>query len=219
MSPSGSQLVLFDIDGTLVPRPGCEPRLARYLLKRGHLGPRQIVAFLYFWLRYLPVHGRDTPQKNKAWLAGLEVAAVREWSAVFVRDVLVAAVCPPVRARLDAHVGAGDHVVLLSGTPDFIAGPLAVQLGAHAGYGSRCATRHGRYLAAPPVAHPHGATKVDAARRVAAQAGLPLGQAVAYGDSANDTQLFRAVARSVAVMPDRRLREAAAGEDWEIMMP
>lgn len=211
-------LVLFDVDGTLVPRPGCEPRFARYLLKRGHLGPRQVLAFLYFWLRYLPVYGRHIPQKNKAWLAGLPVTSVREWAVAFVREALVSTIHPSVLARLKEHVAAGDHVVLLSGTPDFIVDALTSELGAHAGYGSVCATRNGYYLATPPERHPYGITKVTAAREIATSAGLALERAIAYGDSINDAHLFRVVGRSVAVMPDRRLREAAGGENWEIMI-
>ena len=49
------KLAIFDIDGTLV-EGSTERRFWRYLLKRGHQGPRQVVAYLTFWLRYLPRH-------------------------------------------------------------------------------------------------------------------------------------------------------------------
>lgn len=218
MTKQGSQrLVLFDVDGTLIPRPGCEPRFARYLLRRGRLGPRQILGFLYFWVRYLPAYGRHIPQKNKAWLAGLRVTQVRDWAVAFVRDVLLPVGYQPALERLREHVDAGDHVVLLSGTPDFIVNALADQLGVAGAYGSICATRNGRFRAVPPVRHPYGPTKVTAAREIAEAAGLPLAQAIAYGDSINDAHVFRVVGHSVAVMPDRRLRAAAGGEDWEIL--
>lgn len=217
MRPPCPRLVLFDIDGTLIPRPGCEPRFARYLLKRGRLGPQQILAFLYFWIRYLPTFGRHLPQKNKAWLCGVRVELVREWAAEFVHEVLVPAIPAPVLARLKAHLEAGDHVVLLSGTPDFIVDALAVELGTAAAYGAVCESRDGRYCAKPPVCHPHGAAKVAAAHEVAAAAGLVLEEGITYGDSINDAHLFRAVGEAVAVMPDRRLREAAGVEDWEII--
>lgn len=217
MSQHDPRLVLFDIDGTLIPRPGCEPRFARYLLKRGCLGPRQILAFLYFWIRYLPALGRHLPQKNKAWLCGLPVETVRDWAAVFVRDALVPVIPAPVLARLKAHLDAGDHVVLLSGTPDFIVDALSAELGTAGGRGAVCATRDGRFRATPPVSHPYGPSKASAAQEFAAAAGLALEQSIAYGDSINDAHLFRVVGDAVAVMPDRRLREAAGAEDWEII--
>lgn len=212
------RLVLFDIDGTLVPRPAAEPRLARWLLRRGRLGPRQILAFLWFVLRYFPVYGRLVLQKNKAWLSGLEPAVVDEWAHEFVAAVLLDCVYPPALRRLREHVEAGDHVVLLSGTPDFLARALASALGAEGAYGSLCSICGGRYCAALPDRHPHGATKVDAARAVAQAAGLELATAIAYGDSINDAHLFRVVGRSVVVMPDRRLRAAAGGEGWETLV-
>lgn len=217
MKAHATRLVLFDIDGTLVPPPGCEPRFARYLLKRGHLGLPQALASAYFWVRYLPVCGRDLPQKNKAWLAGLPVDRVREWAGEFVREALVPIIAAPIRVRLKAHLDAGDHVVLLSGTPGFIVDVLSQELGVRSGRGAVCATRDGRFRAALPVSHPYGPDKTRAAQEIASAAGLALEQAVAYGDSINDAHLFRAVGDAVAVMPDRRLREAAGVEDWEII--
>lgn len=209
------RLVLFDIDGTLVPGRGSEPRFAAWLWRRGRLGPRQFFGYVYCLLRYLPRHGRNILQKNKAYLSGLPVAAVREWAEDFVAADLQPALYPPAVARLRVHVEAGDHVVLLSGTPDFIAAPLARLLGTRGGYGALCAAAGGVFLAAPPVRHPYGRAKVEAARDIAAETGLPLERAVAYGDSINDAPLFHAVGNSVVVMPDRRLRAVARGEGWE----
>lgn len=217
MNTPAPRLVLFDIDGTLIPRPGCEPRFAAYLLRHGRLGPRQLLAFLYFWIRYLPAWGRHLPQKNKAWLCGLSIDSVRAWAESFVRDALVPVIPAAVRARLQAHVDAGDHVVLLSGTPDFIVDALSQELGAVLGYGTACATCNGCYRAAPPVSHPYGPTKISAAREIAATAGLALEEAIAYGDSMSDAYLFRLVDQAVAVKPDRHLRQAAGVEHWEII--
>lgn len=209
------RLILFDIDGTLVPGRGSEPRFAAWLWRRGRLGPRQWLGYAYYLLRYLPRFGRNILQKNKAYLTGLPVAGVGVWAADFVAADLQPALYPPAVARLRAHVEAGDHVVLLSGTPDFIAAPLARLLGAQGGYGARCAAAGGVFLAAPPVRHPYGRAKIEAARAIAAEAGLPLERAVAYGDSINDAPLFRVVGSSIVVMPDRRLRAAARREGWE----
>lgn len=211
------RLILFDIDGTLVPDFGSEPRFASYLWRHRRLGPRQIGAYAAYTLRYLPRYRRDILQKNKAYLAGLPVTKVRAWAKDFVATELRPALYAPAVTRLRAHVEAGDHVVLLSGTPDFIAAALARSLGAHGSYGALCAESGGVFLAAPPVRHPYGASKVAAAREIAAETGLSLAQAIAYGDSINDAHLFRAVGDTVVVRPDRRLRAAARGEDWELL--
>lgn len=210
-----SRLVFFDIDGTLVPLPGTEPRFARWLLRGRRLGPRQLLACGWFLLRYFFVFGPRVLQKNKAWLAGLAPRQVDAWAREFVAGTLLEQLYQPALTRLRQHLAAGDHVVLLSGTPDFLAGALAATLGASESVGAVCARRGDRYCARPPERHPHGLSKVAAAREVAARTGLALGEAVAYGDSINDAHLFRAVGHCVTVMPDRRLRAAASGESWE----
>lgn len=211
------RLILFDIDGTLVPGRGSEPRFAAHLWRRGRLGPRQLGGYAYYMLRYLPRYRRHILQKNKAYLAGLAVAKVRAWAEDFVAGELQPRLYAPAVARLRSHVEAGDHVVLLSGTPDFIAAPLARALGARGSCGALCATADGVFLAKPLLRHPYGPDKVAAARGIAAEAGLPLERAIAYGDSINDAPLFRAVGSSVVVMPDRRLRAVARDENWELL--
>jgi HAD superfamily hydrolase (TIGR01490 family) len=212
-----SRLVLFDIDGTLLPGRSSEARFIAYLLRRGWLGPRQLLSALGFLLRYVGLYGRDVTKKNKSYLAGLPVDRVEQAARRFVERRLLPQLFAPTVSRLEEHLSQGDHVVLLSGTPEFIARPLAAALGAHGYHSSICATRKGRFAAARPLQHPYGVEKLNIARKIAADVRMPLSEAVAYGDSYSDAILFRAVGRSVAVMPDRRLREAAAGEGWEIL--
>lgn len=211
------QLVLFDIDGTLLPKPGSEPRFALWLLRRGQLGPRQLCAYLWFMLRHWPRHGRHVMQKNKAYLSGLTTDIVGELAARFVREQLTSALYSPALERLQSHCRRGDHVVLLSGTPQFIATALADALGVAGACGALCAVRSGRFTAEQPLRHPYAKTKVDAARGIAEQAGLPLEQALAYGDSINDAWLFGAVGQAIVVMPDAQLRAMAAGRNWAIL--
>ena len=60
-------LAIFDIDGTLIDG-STERRFWRYLLKRGHQGPRQVGAYLWFLLRYWPVYRGHTVKKNNCLL-------------------------------------------------------------------------------------------------------------------------------------------------------
>ncbi|MDT0633797.1 HAD-IB family hydrolase [Spectribacter hydrogenoxidans] len=210
-------LVLFDVDGTLVPSPGTEPRFAWYLLCRGRLGWRQLLATGWFFLRYWPRFGRHVPLKNKAWLTGLARAEVASLARDFIAEELAKVLFTPAVARLREHVAAGDHVVLLTGTPQFLARPLADHLGAADAVGSLCEVAAGHFCSGPPVRHPYGETKVEAARTLAAEAGMDLSAAVAYADTASDAPLMRAVGRAVAVMPDRRLQAMALDAGWEIL--
>lgn len=215
------KLVLFDIDGTLITQPGTELRFFKYLIRHRALGFRQIFFEILFAIMYFPRYGGHTLRKNKAYLAGLRVEEVARLAEDFVRDELSRHLISAAVSRMRRDLAAGDQVVLLSGTPQFIADPLARMLGAHAAVGALCATRNSvdgkHFVARVPPRHPLGSSKVEAARAIARHYDLPLSQAIAYGDSINDALLFREVGYSVAIMPDRKLRKLALGEGWEIV--
>jgi HAD superfamily hydrolase (TIGR01490 family) len=210
------KLVIFDIDGTLV-RGRSERAFWRYLAARGRQGPRQIVAYLLFLVRYLPTGGVHTVKKNKAYLCGLDTATVQALARDFVHTKLLKRLYEPAVQRLKQHLHRGDSVVLMSGTLEPIARALADYLGVRHICATLCSERHGRYLAQPPETHPFGAAKLSLAKQLAAQLELDLHQASAYGDSGQDLFLLEAVGEPVAVSPDRALSGAAIANDWEII--
>ncbi len=211
------KLVLFDVDGTLVTQPGTELRFFKHLLRVGLLGPRQLGVAACYSVLLFPRYGRNTLRKNKSYLSGLPVSIVAEQAEQFVADTLAQCLISATVKRLREHVEAGDRVALLTGTPQFIADPLARYLGAHFALGALCARRGDQFAGGLPLRHPFNRTKVDAARQIAQQFGLPLSEAVAYGDSVNDAALFRNVRRSIAIMPGQRLRAMARAEGWEVI--
>lgn len=210
------KLAIFDIDGTLV-EGSTERRFWRYLLKRGHQGPRQVFAYLWFLLRYWPVYGSHTAKKNKAYLVGLEAARVRAWAESFVAEEVLPHLYAPAVQRLQNHLRNGDTVVLLSGTIEPIARALARALAVEHVRATVCRERDGRYLATPPKVHPFGAAKRRLAARFAAEIGATLSEASAYGDSKHDLTLLEAVGYPVAVLPDRPLLATARGNRWHII--
>ncbi len=211
------RLALFDVDGTLIAGESGERQFIRYLIRRGRLGPRQVLAQLWFILRYAPVFGADVLKKNKAYLTGILESDVDGYAEEFVRTRLLTRLFAPCRARLLAHQAAGDRVALLTGTPDFLAAPLAAHLGIAEYFATRCATRSGRFRSRPPLVHPFGSEKLDIALAVASQSGVDLADMLVYADSADDLPLMHAAGTAVAVLPDARLREVAEAEGWEVL--
>jgi HAD superfamily hydrolase (TIGR01490 family) len=209
-------LAIFDIDGTLV-EGSTERRFWRYLLKRGHQGPRQVLAYLMFWLRYFPVLRSQTAKKNKAYLYMLDTARVRALAERFVAEEILPRLYAPAVQRLQRHLRDGDTVVLLSGTLEPIAQALAQALGVQHVRATVCRERGTRYLAGPPKVHPFGAVKLEIAAQFAAETGADLREASAYGDSLHDLTLLEAVGHPVAVRPDRPLLETARGNRWPII--
>ena len=210
--------VLVDVDGTLVAGPwSCERLFIAHLAQTGVLGTRQLAAALAFPARWAGAHGRHVFKKNKAYLAGLAPGHVARLGAGFVAETVRPRLRPVMRARIAQHRARGDRIALLTGTPDFIARPLAAAVGAQAWDATVPALEGGVYGAGPPLAHPFGADKLAAAAALCARLDETLQDATAYADSVYDLPLLRGVGRAVAVHPDRRLARAARRHGWEIL--
>jgi HAD superfamily hydrolase (TIGR01490 family) len=210
-------LAVFDIDGTLVTGPSTERRLFRALLQAGFLGRGQLLAFGGFAVRHMPAFGRQVFRKNKAYLAGLPAARVTDFVTSWAPPALARSWFGPAVARLREHRQRGDRVVLLSGTPDFLAKVIAAELGADAAIGSRCAEQAGCFTADPPLVHPFDTAKVGLVQALCRDLGIGLADVTAYGDSTHDLPLLRAVGRAVAVRPETGLALAARRAGWEVL--
>ena len=210
------RLVFVDLDGTLL-AGGSEVRFIGHLAATRRIGLGAILRSLAFVLRHWPRFGRHVWKKNKAYLAGLSTAEVARLGESFAVERLSPLLRGTVRERITGHRAAGDRVILMTGTPDFLARPLAEAICADGWIATACAERHGHYSTLPPLAHPFAATKLQHAREAAEQIGLPLADCVAYADSGDDVELLAAVGTAIAVAPDRRLARRARESRWEIM--
>lgn len=210
-------LAVFDIDGTLVRGASTEKRLVAMLLRRGWLKPPQLLAFLRFGVARAREYGRHTIKKNKAYLAGLRCADVEALVSHWVRQCAPGWWYPPCVARLRQHQAAGDEVALLSGTPQFVAEALALELGVTRAIGARCAAGDGRYLPWPLLMHPFGPDKVRQIEMLCAEYSTRARDVHAYADSVYDLPVLRFAGHPVAVRPDAGLRAAAEAANWEIL--
>jgi len=211
------RLVIVDIDGTLYAGSSTEKRFYLHLLKTGNQGPRQLAAYLAFLLRWFPAYGRDVFRKNKAYLAGLRAEKIRRLASEWVRSRPDDAWFGPCLERIRRYQRDGDLVVLVSGTPDFIASAIATHLGLDGAIGTRCAMRGGRFRLRPPVRHPFAAEKVRIARELRETHAVRKDGVVALGDSRHDLPLLREADVAIAVCPDERLAAAATEHGWEIL--
>ena len=210
-------LAVFDVDGTLVAGPSTEKRLFLHLLRNGWLKPAQLAAFLRFGISHIPAYGLQTWKKNKAYLVGLPCDQVHALVAEWVRRSVAGWWFSPAVERLRAHQRAGDMVVLLTGTPQFMADALASELNVSWAIGTQCATEGGRFRDAAPLRHPFDAGKLALVEALCAELGVPAHDVHAYGDSGHDLPLLRFAGHPVAVRPDRALRAAAEPAGWEIL--
>jgi HAD superfamily phosphoserine phosphatase-like hydrolase len=209
--------VLFDIDGTLLDPPTAESRFIRYLLRNRHMGMQQIAQGLGFFLSNGLRYGRNTPRKNKAYLAGFDVAWIAGVAERFVTTEIIPGLRPGMEQRVKRHRASAHIVCLLSGTPDFIAAPLARHLGAEHWCATLCRQEGGRYLAGAPLHHPFGDAKVTLGGELCGRLGCRIEEATAYANSADDIPLLRKVCHAVAVTPDKALLREARSRRWELV--
>ena len=208
-------LAIFDIDGTLL-EGSTERRFWRYLARRGHQGPRQVLAYLWFLVRYLPTlrlaHAEEEQGVPLRAGDGASARARRELR----RDEILPRLYVPAVQRLQQHLRRGDTVVLLSGTLE----PIARALARRARRAAR--PRHGVPRARRPIhRRAAGGSSVRRARSSSSRRSWRLKSAPtcehasAYGDSHARSALLEAVANPVAVLPDRPLLATARGNDWD----
>jgi HAD superfamily phosphoserine phosphatase-like hydrolase len=209
--------VLVDVDGTLLDGPSTELRFILYLLARGRIGWAQMRAAAIFPVRWCSRFGKHVFKKNKAYLTGLHTKDVARDAETFVAETVRPRLRGEILELIAAHAARGDDITLLTGTPDFIARPLAGLLGAQTVCATECARQDGVYTAEPPLLHPFGETKVVLARKICREAGSPLADAIAYADSIHDLPLMLQVGRAVAAWPDAALRAIAEKGNWLIL--
>lgn len=211
------RLALFDVDGTLVAGKSTEKRFIGWMLGRGHIGVRQLLAAAWFVVRWFPRYGRHVFRKNKAWLSGLAEDVVAREAARFSEEISGDDWIAPVLAELRRHQEQGDAVVLLSGSPQPIVDLLCRQFGADEGLGTQCDVVHGRYTAAPATRHPFYDDKVALLSRICEKYDVVAKDVTAYADSRFDIPLLSRVGHPVAVCPDKRLAEWAAANNSRII--
>lgn len=216
-SQSGPRLALFDIDGTLLKEPSSEKRFMLWLFLKGLIGPIRLLAYALFSLRYLPRYGLDVFAKNKSLLWRRTVRSTELLANDWAADGLEKALYGPCLERLRNHQQRGDIVVLISGTPSFLANAIAERLGVVHVVGTRCAVREGRYSFAPPGVHRVGEAKLASARELCARFQTSLANSIAYGNSLSDLPLMGACGVPVAVSPDSALAAIACKKGWEII--
>jgi HAD superfamily hydrolase (TIGR01490 family) len=208
---------LVDVDGTLIRGPSSERLFLSYMLREHRLRARQVAAGVAFYVLWWRRYGKHVAKKNKGYLAGLEVSEVEEAASLFVHRDLLGRLRPSVMDRIARHRKAGHPVALLTGTPDFIARPLAAEIGVTTFRATQCAQQDGTFVGCPPLTHPFGEEKLRAAQALCAELGVALGSCVAYANSYFDLPLLARVAEPVAVAPDRRLRREAVRRGWAVL--
>ena len=211
------KLVFIDVDGTLLKTRRSETLFAIELLNCGAIGKLQIAAYFKFYLKWFASFGFTIAKKNKAYLFGLEKNLVARLADQYVQKRLKYYVRLDLYERIQAHHRSGHQIVLLTGTLDCIARPLAERLGIFFVKASQCAMKNGYFTADPPLCHPYGLEKLRIAKEISIRFNTRLSDSIVYADSRADLPLLMAVSHPVAVAPDSKIARIARQKGWEVL--
>lgn len=212
------RLALFDLDNTLLAGDS-DHAWGDFLVERGIVDGRHykdtndafyrdycagrldILAYLGFALEVL---GQHPPEQLQAWH--------RE----FMREMIEPLVLPKALALVEEHRRAGDTLVIITATNDFVTAPIAARFGVPTLIATTAEFAGGRYTGRVAGTPCYREGKVTRLKEWLAQNPHSLDGSVLYSDSHTDIPLLEIVSRPVAVDPNDALRAEALKRGWEI---
>ena len=202
-------VALFDLDGTLTWRDTLLPFLTGYLM-------RHPSRWLRLWrvpgalLRYLIERDRGELKSRviRAVMGGDSLAAVETWADSFVNGMQrQRRFRPRALACLEAHRAAGDHIVLLSASPDLYVPRVGSLLQAERTLCTELTRSGGRLEGALLTANRRGTEKTRCLAWLRGQ--YPGISVVAYGNSASDLPHLEQADRALLVNANAAARRRA----------
>jgi HAD superfamily hydrolase (TIGR01490 family) len=135
----------------------------------------------------------------------------------YCERILISHLFPQATEMIEANREAGLEPILVTGSPDFIIGPLAAHLNVSSFVANRLVYSRGRAtgrLHEPIMA---GDAKAAWCAEYAAAQRLDLRACWGYADSYHDLAFLAAMGHPVAVNPDRKLRDIARARQWPVI--
>ena len=216
------KLALFDLDHTLLPIDS-DYSWGEYTLDIGwcdpaHFKTRNDEFFAQYQAGALDVHAYVRFATEAIRLRGRAAAeAARE---DFMRDVIRPAIRPEALALVQAHREAGEQLVMVTATNEFVTRPIADLFGIEALVAVELARDETGWITGEIEGVPTMREgKVTRMGQWLAERGLDWSrvEATFCSDSPNDLPLLERVCHPVATNPDPRLRRVALERGWRVL--
>ena len=143
--------------------------------------------------------------------------AVAEHCRAWYHETVRGYVLPAMAARVRAHQARGDVVALLTSTTNYLADPLAEDLGIEHRIVTRLLVQDGRFTGEVERPLCYGAGKIHWARAFAERHGIDLDASFFYTDSVTDLPMLEIVGHPRVVNPDPLLRRTARKRGWQVL--
>jgi HAD superfamily hydrolase (TIGR01490 family) len=212
------RIAFFDLDKTLISRNSATLWL-RFELANGRLSRRRALHAFTYVLRYSLglVDIEHAIRRSVTTIAGQVEAEMASRALEFYAACVRPLFRPGALAALAAHRAAGDRLVLLTSSSNYVSKQVCTDLALDEYLCSRFEVdADGRYTGRLIEPLCYGRGKVELASRCAVTHGVALQACAFYTDSISDLPMLEAVGEPVAVHPDPRLRRIAARRGWPV---
>ncbi len=203
---------IFDIDRTIVKGTSMERLFIRYLFSRGIIGIADILRTFVFIIAHLtnPIYMHS----RRPYIKGKKVETIVFHASKCVEERVLPRVSRRAIERINLHKNEGHVVVLLSGTLDILARPLAEYLKVENVIASSIENINGYYTGKviPPL--PYSTGKRDILFTLVKEMDIHLEESFAYGDSISDKFILESVGYPHAINPDPLLKRIARKRKW-----
>ena len=221
-SVGAKRVALFDLDHTLIPIDS-DYECGEFTIALGwcdstEFKRRNAEFFEHYRAGTLDIHDyvRFATQAIREQGAANSAAA----HARFMREVVQKAITPQAKALVDRHRAAGDELVIVTATNEFVTRPIAEAFGVKELIAVELERDAQGWLTGEilgtPSAREGKVTRVEqwlAARKL----GWDEVETTFYTDSLNDLALMEKATYPVATNPDERLRALAVERGWRIL--
>lgn len=212
-------LAIFDLDNTLLAGDS-DHAWGEFLCDKGHVDANAYRARNdQFYADYLAGKLDVLAYQNfcQEILGRTDMATLQQWHADFMREYIDPIILPRGEELVARHRDAGDYIMMITATNEFITGPIATRLGMDHLIATRCGMQDDRYTGQLVDVPSFQAGKITRLNSWLADKQANLLDSYFYSDSHNDLPLLEKVTYAVAVDPDEHLHSIALERGWKVI--
>lgn len=139
------------------------------------------------------------------------------WRADFLESVIEPMIISGKANLLEKHRDAGDDIIIITATSDFVTAPIAERLGVATLIATQAEFIDGAYTGKLSGTPCYQEGKVARLNQWLDNHGKKFEDSLFYSDSINDLPLLELVDTPIAVTPDNKLRARAQQSNWQII--
>lgn len=209
-------LIVFDIDGTLLPGTSCERLFFRHLLHRKIIGLRNLISFGIRGVALIPGGLAYALKANKGYVRGFSPDYMAGIGREFFKDHVSKRISAKGISRIEEHRRNGDKIMLLSGMPEFLLRNFSEHLAIDEYIGSTLEVNKEMFTGRTIGPFPLAEGKIEVLRPLLEKYRLDWSDLTAYADHGLDRCLLEKVGHPVAVNPRDDLKRIAENNGWPV---